>query len=55
LSFPRRRQAFPGPDSRVTLIHAESFGLYIKASLDPLPATYHRGYASVTLLDETAL
>jgi hypothetical protein len=55
LSFPLRRQAFAGPSSRFTLIRAASGGLYIKVSCDPLLAAYHRRYASVARLDETAL
>jgi hypothetical protein len=54
LSFPQRRNSFTGPSSRFALIHAASGGLYIKVSWDALPATYHRGYASVARLDETA-
>jgi len=55
LSFPHRRQAFDGQDSRFTLIYADYGGLYIKVSCDALPAPHHRGYASVARLDETAL
>jgi len=55
LSFPHRRFAFDGPDSRFTLIYAACGGLYIKVSCDVLPAPYHRGYASVARLDETVL